>query len=97
MESELSGEPCVLHKRCGTLQYMAPEVAMEQGYGMKVDDYLFGILLWQICVLKKPYPSIKSVDKFEDKVFFRGARPKVGKYWPEYLKETVQDAGLLVL
>ena len=91
IESESSKEPRVLHERCGTLRYMAPEVAMDKGYGMEADVYSFGILLWQICGLKKPYSSIKSVDEFEDKVFFRGVRPKVGEYWPEYLKETVHD------
>lgn len=64
---------------------------MYLGYGKEVDVYSFGILLWEICALKKPFHSIKSSGEFIDKVFVRGHRPTVGKYWPEYLKATLQN------
>lgn len=88
---ESSQDMHLLHERCGTLRYMAPEVAMYLGYGKEVDVYSFGILLWEMCALKKPFRSIKSADEFINKVFLKGDRPKVGKYWPDYLKATLQS------
>ena len=68
---------------------MAPEVGLETGYGLPSDVYSFGILLWEICSLKKPFGNVKSHDEFHKKVFVKGARPTLGKYWPEHLKETM--------
>eukprot|EP00568_Trieres_chinensis_P009063 CAMPEP_0183314746 /NCGR_PEP_ID=MMETSP0160_2-20130417/49439_1 /TAXON_ID=2839 ORGANISM="Odontella Sinensis, Strain Grunow 1884" /NCGR_SAMPLE_ID=MMETSP0160_2 /ASSEMBLY_ACC=CAM_ASM_000250 /LENGTH=93 /DNA_ID=CAMNT_0025480145 /DNA_START=1 /DNA_END=279 /DNA_ORIENTATION=- len=39
----------------GTLRYMAPEVAKCKNYGLEVDVYSFGMLLWEICKWKKPF------------------------------------------
>ncbi|KAL7537171.1 hypothetical protein ACHAWF_005680 [Thalassiosira exigua] len=75
-----------LYDVCGTPRYMAPEVGLEQGYGASADVYSFGILLWEICALKKPFGNVKSASEFHKMVFEKGSRPKVGKHWPEVLK-----------
>ena len=62
---------------CGTRRYMAPEVALKLGYGKEVDVYSFGMLLWEICALEKPFDSIQSVDVFHDLVVLSGKRPSL--------------------
>jgi len=66
-----------LTETCGTRRYMAPEVALKLGYGKEVDVYSFGMLLWEICVLEKPFDSIQSVEEFHDLVVLCGKRPSL--------------------
>jgi len=40
----------------GSLRYMAPEVALGRPYDERVDAYSFGILFWQVCGSKCPFP-----------------------------------------
>lgn len=68
---------------------MAPEVGLEKGYSLPADVYSFGILLWEICALKKPFSNVRSADEFHKTVFEKGARPKLGKYWADSLKELI--------
>ena len=77
-----------LTETCGTRRYMAPEVALKLGYGKEVDVYSFGMLLWEICALEKPFDSIQSVDEFHDVVVLCGRRPslKVDPLWTSSLK-----------
>lgn len=77
-----------LTETCGTRRYMAPEVALKLGYGKEVDVYSFGMLLWEICALDKPFDSIQSVDEFHDLVVLCGRRPslKIDPLWPVSLK-----------
>lgn len=46
-------------------------------YGLEADIYSFGILLHQICTLKQPYASLRSIEAFRSKVIQGGARPKL--------------------
>ncbi|KAL7509316.1 hypothetical protein ACHAXN_006295 [Cyclotella atomus] len=85
-----SNDPKLLYDMCGTLRYMAAEVRSGHGYGKEVDVYSFGILLWEMCALKKPFASVKSTEDFKDKVFSKGDRRMIGKYWPEDLKDMIQ-------
>ena len=66
-----------LTETCGTRRYMAPEVALKLGYGKEVDVYSFGMLLWEICVLEKPFDAIQSVEEFHDLVVLCGKRPSL--------------------
>ena len=50
-----------LKNRVGTTRYMAPEQASRKPYDCSVDVYSFGLMLWSICTLVKPYKSF--VDK----------------------------------
>jgi len=70
---------------------MAPEVGLDLGYSLPADCYSFGILLWEISALKKPFGNLRSVAEFEEKVFKKGARPKIGKCWPTGLAEIIED------
>lgn len=77
-----------LTETCGTRRYMAPEVALKLGYGKEVDVYSFGMLLWEICALDKPFDSIQSVDEFHDLVVLCGRRPNlnIDPLWTNSLK-----------
>lgn len=77
-----------LTETCGTRRYMAPEVALKLGYGKEVDVYSFGMLLWEICALDKPFDTIQSVDEFHDLVVLCGRRPSlnIDPLWTVSLK-----------
>eukprot|EP00985_Skeletonema_marinoi_P014781 scaffold7523_cov124-Skeletonema_marinoi.AAC.2 len=80
----------LLFDKCGTPRYMAPEVGLELGYRTEVDDYSYGILLWEICALTKPFAEIKTADEFERAVFIQGVRPSVKEHWPVLLSDTMK-------
>ena len=84
----------LLYERCGTVRYMAPEVGLELGHSLPADVYSFGILLWEICSLKKPYDSTKSTIDFDKTVFRKGARPKLSKEWSTNLKDIIANCWL---
>ena len=83
-------ESRLLYDKCGTLRYMAPEVGLETGHSFPADVYSFGILLWQICALKKPFDKVESAE-FHKVVFVKGTRPKLIKYWPQVLRDTMKS------
>eukprot|EP00579_Thalassiosira_antarctica_P025745 CAMPEP_0202017338 /NCGR_PEP_ID=MMETSP0905-20130828/36714_1 /ASSEMBLY_ACC=CAM_ASM_000554 /TAXON_ID=420261 /ORGANISM="Thalassiosira antarctica, Strain CCMP982" /LENGTH=964 /DNA_ID=CAMNT_0048577963 /DNA_START=180 /DNA_END=3074 /DNA_ORIENTATION=+ len=80
-----------LTETCGTRRYMAPEVALKLGYGKEVDVYSFGMLLWEICALDKPFDLIQSVDEFHDLVVLCGRRPSLNTdpLWTVSLKNLI--------
>eukprot|EP00527_Entomoneis_sp_CCMP2396_P001799 CAMPEP_0198152218 /NCGR_PEP_ID=MMETSP1443-20131203/58907_1 /TAXON_ID=186043 /ORGANISM="Entomoneis sp., Strain CCMP2396" /LENGTH=369 /DNA_ID=CAMNT_0043818169 /DNA_START=27 /DNA_END=1136 /DNA_ORIENTATION=- len=61
----------LLH-RCGTLRYMAPEVAAKKEYDCSADVYSFGMLLWELCTLNKPF--LKTESKAELNVWVQQAK-----------------------
>ena len=79
--------PGIIYDRCGTPRYMAPENALQTGYGLATDVYSFGILLWEICALTKPFANFKSAEQFERSVFVDGTRPTIDNQWPKTIKD----------
>ena len=75
-------KPRTLYDICGTPRYMSPENGLNMGYSLPADVYSFGILLWEIWSLKKPFRNIKSTEEFEKVVFLKGLRPKLSPRWP---------------
>ena len=65
-----------LPARSGSRRYMAPEVALSLPYNEKADVYSFGILLYQVASLLKPFDEY-SFAEHEDEVICRGTRPNV--------------------
>mmetsp|Transcript_11205 Transcript_11205/g.23851 ORF Transcript_11205/g.23851 Transcript_11205/m.23851 type:complete len:263 (-) Transcript_11205:174-962(-) len=88
-EKDVDNPAGFLYDRCGTPRYMAPEVGISLGYGTKADVYSFGILLWEMCALQKPFASIKSADAFEKQVFIDGKRPPIDRRWPVNVVELI--------
>lgn len=59
----------------GTPRYMANEVGEGKQYGLKVDVYSFGILLWQICTLKEPFDDMFQISQYHQWIVGEGRRP----------------------
>jgi serine/threonine protein kinase len=77
--------------RCGTPRYMAPEVGTGLGYSLPADVYSFGVLLWEVCALKKPFDHIKSSAEFERSVFVNGERPPLSRRWPKIVNGLISS------
>ena len=58
----------------GTLRYMAPEVCLNQQYGLEADIYSFGIVAWEIWTTNLPYEEL-TPDLYRDWVCIHGYRP----------------------
>ena len=69
---------------------MAPEVAEGRPYNETADVYSFGILLWQIMSLKKPYGDAPGA-VVERKVVYCGTRPPIDQTWPGPLCRLLKD------
>lgn len=78
-------------EKVGTPRYMAPENALETGYSLPADVYSFGILLWEVCALNKPFTSINTAEEFETLVCVDGKRPAVSPRWPQPIKQLIKD------
>ena len=62
--------------KCGSLPYMAPEVALNQPYNEKCDVYSYCLVLYEMMTLKAPFSS--SISKnFHRRVLVGGVRPRM--------------------
>lgn len=59
-------QDCDPNETCGSPRYMAPEVMTGDGYTFAVDVYSFGVILYELCSLKKPYDV--TFDKIQRKL-----------------------------
>ncbi|KAL7524265.1 hypothetical protein ACHAXR_000499, partial [Thalassiosira sp. AJA248-18] len=90
-EKSLSNPSGYLFDRCGTPRYMAPEVGLSSGYGLPADVHSFGILIWEMFALKKPFSSIKSSEVFDREVYLGGLRPAMKDCWPTTMKDLMSN------
>lgn len=75
----------------GSLRYMAPEVNRREHYHLSADVYSFGILLWEMCSLQKPFVGM-SKEEHSDLVIRKGFRPKISAVpGSGELKEMIQS------
>jgi serine/threonine protein kinase len=67
-----------VHGCVGSLRYMAPEILVHHEASMASDVYAFGILLWQLVALQKPYGDTSLIDyqQFREQVGSGNARPE---------------------
>jgi len=75
----------------GTRRYMAPEVALCKPYGIPVDVYSYGILLWQMLSLKTPYKDY-NCEKHARQVVRAQKRPQVISSWPVVMKDLLCES-----
>jgi len=76
----------LLSANTGSRRYMAPEVAKKERYNLSADVYSFGILLWEICALEKPFEGYTETEH-TNLVLIKHRRPKLDgsavKGWPQ--------------
>jgi serine/threonine protein kinase len=70
----------------GTARYMAPEVCLHEDYSLPADIYSYGILLWEVCTLEKPYGNYSSLDQLKEKAVDSHHRPPLRKIASPQLK-----------
>jgi len=75
----------------GSLRYMAPEVGNKWPYNFLADSYSFGIMLWEVASLNRPF-SMYTPNEIRDMVMKWGERPKVNAVWPDRVKKLMTTA-----
>eukprot|EP00079_Xenopus_tropicalis_P036697 XP_017950468.1 PREDICTED: serine/threonine-protein kinase DCLK3 [Xenopus tropicalis] len=83
---------------CGTPTYVAPEILSEKGYGLKVDMWATGVILY---ILLCGFPPFRSPDRNQEELFQiiqSGEYEFLPPYW-DHISEEVKDliSKLLVL
>lgn len=65
-------------------------VADSLPYNHKADVYSFGIILWELNTLKKPFDGLDR-EQFYERVVHGGERPPLSRKWPEELTSLMTD------
>jgi len=77
------------------IRLLRESVAQDLPYDKAVDVYSFGVLLWQICTLEKPFADY-SREKHMREVIKGGERPKMDitrtAYWPVDLQSIIKSS-----
>ena len=75
----------------GSLRYMAPENGNKWPYNFLADSYSFGILLWEVAALERPYDSF-APKEIREMVLKWGERPKTKDGWSERIVELMKTS-----
>eukprot|EP00531_Pseudo-nitzschia_arenysensis_P007638 CAMPEP_0116143960 /NCGR_PEP_ID=MMETSP0329-20121206/15729_1 /TAXON_ID=697910 /ORGANISM="Pseudo-nitzschia arenysensis, Strain B593" /LENGTH=462 /DNA_ID=CAMNT_0003639315 /DNA_START=26 /DNA_END=1414 /DNA_ORIENTATION=+ len=76
-------EDCDPDEICGSPRYMAPEVMTGKGYSLAVDVYSFGVILYELCSLKRPFEETfrKTKRKTNRRRRKRGAKSTIQDFY----------------
>ena len=74
----------------GHARYTAPEVIMGKWYDQKADVYAFGVLLWEILSLQRPFHTLLHENQVHDHVV-QGKRPPLNAVSSKTLRPIVRD------
>lgn len=75
----------------GTKRYMAPEVHLRKPYNLTSDVYSFGILMWAVMSLKKPYAD-RPKDCLKKRIVKNNERPPTRKVPIESLRKLMKES-----
>ncbi|CAN0190606.1 unnamed protein product [Pylaiella littoralis] len=73
----------------GSTRYMCPEVAMQLPYNEKADVYSFGLILWEMLSLRRPFEGLNRKE-FVQSVIKGGRRPPLQQEWSGALRELMR-------
>merc|ERR1711983_147886 len=76
----------------GSIRYMAPENGNKWPYNFMADTYSFGIMLWEVLALERPFECY-TPREIRDMVMKWGERPKITRFdWPENVVNLIKRA-----
>lgn len=85
------GEDYTLTQNTGSPRYMSPECYKGTDYGLATDVYSFGLILWELGTLKKPYNDMK-MSNLVKRVYHGNTRPKLNyKCGPERIRQLIKS------
>lgn len=74
--------------KVGTRRYMCPEVCRSEPYNQKADVYSFGLILWEMLALEKPFKTL-SKSMHRNLVIEYEERPPVHPSWPAGIRQLI--------
>eukprot|EP00816_Leptocylindrus_hargravesii_P002744 CAMPEP_0196812552 /NCGR_PEP_ID=MMETSP1362-20130617/28023_1 /TAXON_ID=163516 /ORGANISM="Leptocylindrus danicus, Strain CCMP1856" /LENGTH=384 /DNA_ID=CAMNT_0042188287 /DNA_START=73 /DNA_END=1227 /DNA_ORIENTATION=+ len=74
---------------CGSRRYMSPENLLKKRYNLTADSYSFGILLWEMMALAKPFHGMGKEDH-ERYIAVGKERPGIPSSWPESARVAIE-------
>ena len=89
-EDECANGTYKLTPNTGSVRYMAPENGNKWPYNFSADSYSFGIMLWEVTALERPFASY-TPREIRDMVMKWGERPKLREEWPERVVELMKS------
>lgn len=74
----------------GSVCYMAPEVLLEAGTGLKSDVYSLAMIIWELTTLEYPMAQFQTMDQIQHRVAKGNWRPSLSKIPIRSLRNTIQ-------
>ena len=75
----------------GSRRYMAPEVALNELYGLSVDVYSLAIVIWETLSLDRAFGTLSS-DEFKARVVKGTERPAMAADWSNNLQTVLRES-----
>lgn len=75
----------------GSWRYMAPECALGEGCVYGSDVFSYGMVVWELLTLEKPFDKMTGPDEHRQKVASKGARPPTALVPTQGLKDMLKD------
>ena len=75
----------------GSMRYMSPEVYKSETYNLSADIYSFGMVLWEIFALEKPFEEY-STSMHKDLVIGKGYRPMCKDTWDSEVNQVMAQS-----
>jgi len=75
----------------GSLRYMSPEMSFGKEPSLPSDVYSFGILLFEICTLQKPFKQFKTRADFTERVLKGGYRPSLSPIHSKSIRDLISS------
>lgn len=88
--SSLLATPLTSHRMGSRAQ-----VAESRPYNEKADVYSYGMVLWEMASMRKPFANMGR-DQFFAEVVRGSARPPINRKWPKEFTELMQVQQILV-